>query len=223
MEEHQDTFSYLDSYCERAGDAGMWGEPLNAVSNLFFFAAAIAAAYVLGKRADRGKVLDIWLMITALSAIAVGSGLWHLMPTEHTVLMDVIPIGLFINIYLLSAMRRFLGFGWGKVILLWLAYFATDRLVGAYVPPDTFNGTIMYVPTYIALAALTAGIWRKNIEQGRVFLRVLSLWTVSLFLRTLDMGICPSIPIGTHFLWHTLNAWVLYRLLVVLIQHPKKS
>jgi hypothetical protein len=33
----------------------------------------------------------------------------------------------------------------------------------------------------------------------------------------LDMSICNSLPIGTHFLWHLLNAYVLYRLLTALM------
>ncbi|NJN40478.1 MAG: hypothetical protein HC807_06085 [Gammaproteobacteria bacterium] len=35
---------------------------------------------------------------------------------------------------------------------------------------------------------------------------------MSLTFRTLDRDLCAAIPLGTHFLWHLLNAVVLYRL-----------
>lgn len=33
---------------------------------------------------------------------------------------------------------------------------------------------------------------------------------MSLFFRTIDMAVCESIPIGTHFLWHLLNGVLVY-------------
>jgi hypothetical protein len=34
-----------------------------------------------------------------------------------------------------------------------------------------------------------------------------------LVFRTIDRAVCSSVPIGTHFIWHLLNAVVLYVLL----------
>jgi multisubunit Na+/H+ antiporter MnhG subunit len=39
------------------------------------------------------------------------------------------------------------------------------------------------------------------------------IFAVSLTLRSIDQAVCPELPIGTHFLWHMLNAVVLYVLL----------
>lgn len=36
---------------------------------------------------------------------------------------------------------------------------------------------------------------------------------VSLVCRNIDMAVCPAFPLGAHFLWHILNAVVLYLLL----------
>jgi hypothetical protein len=36
---------------------------------------------------------------------------------------------------------------------------------------------------------------------------------MSLIFRSIDMAVCPELPLGTHFLWHLLNAVVLYLLL----------
>jgi hypothetical protein len=36
---------------------------------------------------------------------------------------------------------------------------------------------------------------------------------VSLALRSVDLAACDAFPLGTHFVWHVLNAAVLYVLL----------
>ena len=214
--------SYLDGYCERAGDPGIWGEPLNAATNLCFLVAALAAAYAIGKLNRPGRaVIDLWLLVAALAAIAIGSGLWHIAPRHDTVLMDVIPITIFINIYLIAALRRFFRLAWWKIAALWAAYTAIGVAAQILLPPDTLNGTIMYVPTYLTLLVLTGAIRRVDAESGRAFIPIVLIWTASLVFRTIDMQICAIFPYGTHFLWHTLNAIVLYRLLIVLAAKAK--
>ncbi|WP_146345005.1 hypothetical protein [Falsiphaeobacter marinintestinus] len=53
---------FIDLYCERTGP-GFWGEPVNALSNLTFAAAALIAARSLSRRggADRGEVVLVVL------------------------------------------------------------------------------------------------------------------------------------------------------------------
>lgn len=215
--------SYLDTYCERSGEPGFWGEPLNLVTNLFFIVAAVAAARALKSTTSTGKRTDIWLLVGLMATIGVGSGLWHLAPDGTTLLMDVVPIGLFINVYLLSALRRLFGLNWWKVVGWWLCYTVLGIAAQKLLPPDTLNGTIMYIPTYGALVVMTMGLWLRDKAVGRVFAAVLGVWTLSLTARTVDHDICATIAVGTHFLWHTLNAWVLWRLTLVLIQRQKTS
>lgn len=213
--EHETVLTYLDSYCERAGDAGLWAEPLNAASNLLFLLAAFGGLWLIAKRADHRfrTIPDLWLLIIALTGIAIGSGLWHLIPTGHTVLMDVLPITAFINIYLIAALRRFFNLAWGKVAGLWLVYTIVGFVAQTELPADTLNGTIMYIPTFLTLVLLTVAIRARDAVAGKAFTSIVLVWTVSLAFRTADLEICEQFPLGTHFLWHTLNAWVLYRLL----------
>jgi hypothetical protein len=39
-----------------------------------------------------------------------------------------------------------------------------------------------------------------------------AVFLLSFSARTLDMQICSVFPLGTHFLWHLLNATLLYLL-----------
>lgn len=221
--EQATVLTYLDGYCERAGDPSMWGEPLNAITNLCFLLAAFMAVWAVSKRSDTrfASIGDIWLLIAALIGISIGSGLWHLVPTGHTVLMDVLPITAFINIYLIAALRRFFGLAWLKVAALWMLYTGLGVLAQVKLPPDTLNGTIMYIPTYVTLLLLAVALWMQNKQAGRAFRSIVLVWTASLMFRTADLEICEQFPLGTHFLWHALNAWVLYRLLIVLLAKAK--
>lgn len=215
------TLSYLDSYCERAGNAALLAEPLNLVTNLFFVAGALVAIYLIMRLPPEPtrKRIDLSLLALSLLSIGIGSGLWHLAPSQTTMLMDVIPITLFIHIYLVAAMRRILEYSWPKVVFCWAIYMGVSIAAQLALSPDLFNGTIMYIPTYATLVVLAIAVALRNRYLGRVFGAVLLVWTASLVFRTIDHEICKTLTMGTHFMWHSLNAWVLYRLLLALIRY----
>ena len=218
--------TYLDSYCERAGDASLLAEPLNAATNLFFIAAAIFVALLILQLPPtplrrRG---DFWLLALALFSIGIGSGLWHLMPSGKTVLMDVIPITIFIHVYLLAVLRRLLVLRWLAVFGWWLSYLIVSVAAQMILPPDTLHGTVMYLPTYLTIILLSHAVYCKHPTTGRSLFAMVALWTISLIFRTVDLEVCQAFPTGTHFLWHILNAYMLYGLSLILIRksalHP---
>lgn len=214
------TFTYLDAYCERAGDTHLWGEPLNAVTNLAFIAAALVACGVWRSYAHLTlrNSWDILLLMVTLAIIGVGSGLWHLVPSGRTLLMDVIPIVVFMNIYLLSAAVRLLRLRWFGAIGLLAVFHALNYASEAFLPRDVLNGSIMYIPAFIMLGVIYAGLAKKGDEARHLVSRATLLFLLSLTFRTIDMDICGLFPLGTHFLWHVLNACVLYLLLQALIR-----
>lgn len=214
------TFTYLDAYCERAGDTHLLGEPLNAVTNLAFIAAALIAcrAWRSYPQFTLRNSWDILLLMVTLSIIGVGSGLWHLVPNGRTLLMDVIPIVLFMNIYLLSAAVRLLGLRWLGALGLLAVFHALNIASETFLPRDVLNGSIMYIPAFIMLGVIYAGLAKKRDEARHLVSRATLLFLLSLSFRTIDLEICGTFPIGTHFLWHLLNACVLYLLLKALIR-----
>ena len=44
-----------------------------------------------------------------------------------------------------------------------------------------------------------------------------TVFVISLAFRMSDIPFCPSFPLGTHFVWHCLNALVLYLLIRILV------
>jgi hypothetical protein len=230
----EDWLAPICAYCER-GDAGFWAEPVNALSNGAFLVAAGFAAWQLHRSHRRdGPALALCALV---ALVGVGSFLFHTLAVRWSLLADVIPIALFIYAYVLLAMRRYFG-------LPWLAAFgatfgfaafniglepALDALTGRSTDALT-NGSIAYVPAILALAGVAAGLLRPQgcalgparAEAGRALLGVAGLFLLSLTFRTLDRAVCPVWPLGTHALWHILNAGVLYALIVIAARYRRR-
>ena len=64
---------------------------------------------------------------------------------------------------------------------------------------------------------------RRNHQAGRMLLAAAAVFAVSLTLRTLDEPVCASFPAGTHFLWHLLNATVLFMVTRALVKFGQRQ
>lgn len=199
----------LTAYCERAVD-GLWAEPLNALSNLAFVLAAALVARHLSS-ADRPlEVWDVWLLVFLSAGIGIGSFLWHTLASGWAQLADVIPIALFISVFLVGFLVRIVGLSWTGVTLLFIVYQLCNYAVQASLPADFLNGSVFYLPTWIALLLMAGYCRYTGRPQAGVLLAMSAIFSLSLVLRTLDAAVCSTFPPGTHFAWHLLNAWVVY-------------
>lgn len=197
----------VSQYCERA-DASFWAEPLNAATNAAFLVAA-AAAFLIWRRAGGRDWASLALTIVAV-AVGLGSFTFHTVATRGAALADTIPIAIFIYGYLLLALRRFLNLslvGAGAIVI---AYGAGAQTLPLMFSPGALNGSASYLPALVAMIAValsTGGATRRSLAWAA------AIFTLSLTLRTIDRAACAEFPLGTHFLWHLLNAYVLYLLL----------
>ncbi|MBK5941751.1 hypothetical protein [Halochromatium roseum] len=210
----------LDTYCERAGAAGLLAEPINLITNAAFVIAAVLAARRLAAEPDLGlsNSWDLGLLILLLGAIGIGSALWHSFATGWAVLADVIPITLFINLYLLS-------FGWRVLRLrplalagLWLSYQVLSIGLVALTGPELLNGSVGYLPALAFLGGFWWVLRRRTDPLAPTLLAACLLFIGSLTFRTLDVALCGMLPLGLHFFWHVLNALLLFLLLRGLIK-----
>lgn len=227
-----DWLAPICAYCER-GDPGFWAEPVNALSNgAFLVAAALATARV--RRARTGDAPAL-LLSALVAVVGVGSFLFHTLAVRWSLLADVIPIALFIYAYFLLAMRRYFDLGIGAALAATLAFAAfnlglepaLDGLTGRSTDALT-NGSLAYAPAILALAGVAAGLLTPRglldpakREAGLGLLGVAALFAVSLGFRTLDRAVCPVWPLGTHAVWHLLNAGVLYGLIAVAVRYRR--
>ncbi|HXF55354.1 MAG TPA: ceramidase domain-containing protein [Hyphomicrobiaceae bacterium] len=223
MDWHQQIFIY----CERAGDPGFWAEPLNAASNAaFLFAAALALAAWL-RQPQRGVVECA--LVALVGAIGVGSFLFHTLATRWAALADTLPITAFMLIYLGYALVRFVGLprllGGVLVAAFMLVLQAADAVRCSGGP--CLNGSLGYVPALIALGLVGVVLrWRGDAAAPALLWGAL-IFAISLTFRTVDRMVCPWTAItggavGTHFVWHLMNALLLHMLVMAAIRHGQR-
>jgi hypothetical protein len=218
-------FQSIDSYCERL-DPSFWAEPVNAASNGFFLLAAVYAFW-LWRQEERPDWPSLWL-IAVTAIVGVGSFLFHTFANRWSLLADVLPIAVFIYSYFLLAMRRFLLLGMLSAAAITVAFIAFNlsftRLWFSLFPGVSLNGSVGYLPAMLAMFTVGLVCWASRSEQaGKALLWAGSVFAVSLFFRSIDSAVCSALPLGTHALWHMLNALVLWTLMTTVIRHaPEK-
>lgn len=216
-------FTPIDSYCERI-DATFWAEPINALSNGAFIAAALFAFWEWRKNAATQRDIGGLWLIAVTTCVGIGSFLFHTLANRWSLLADVLPIALFIYSYFFLAMRRFLQFRLVAAILatvLFAAFsFSFGRLWFAVLPGVTLNGSVGYLPAALAMLGVGAiCLFSGALKTGRALLLAAGVFGLSLTFRSIDNAFCAALPIGTHFLWHVLNGVVLGILMIAVIRH----
>ncbi len=228
----------LFRYCERGSDPAFWAEPVNAVTNLAFIVVAAIVAIILYRapKSERGGA-EMFL-VALVFAIGIGSFLFHTFATRWASLTDIGPITLFMLVYFGYALRRFLGLGWlvvGLAVALFegaLWYGQSISCQPSFMPVSNglgvpcLNGTAGYLPALVALVGICAALAMKQHEAAKPLLLAGALFAISMAFRTMDFELCTGstlrgIQIGTHFLWHLLNAVVLYLLLRAALLHGR--
>jgi hypothetical protein len=208
----------VDIYCERTSSA-FDAEPVNAISNAAFLIAAWAAWRLHSGRGSPGAEGPILALVLTTAVVGLGSFLFHTIGTRWAEWGDVIPILVFILLYLWLILRRF--FLWS----LWAAlpavsiFLAVTLYLEAGVPSSVLWGGALYLPTLGTLVAASIALRGRQPAAGKALLAAAGVFIVSFTARTLDMPVCGSFSLGTHFLWHLLNALLLYLLTRLAILH----
>lgn len=206
-----DWLAAVDGYCERVGP-GYWAEPVNAVTNAAFL---IAAAVMWARVRGLGRA-----MCAVLAAIGVGSYLFHTHANPLTGLMDVVPIGMFILLYLFAASRDMLGMkGWqaGLATAGFIPYAAVATPLFQALP--FFEVSAMYWPVPVLILVYAGLMARRAPVTARGLALGAGILVVSLVFRSLDEAVCGAFPVGTHFLWHVLNGIMLGWMIEVWRRH----
>lgn len=201
----------IDGYCERLGP-GLYAEPANALTNAAF---VIVALWLLQRTEGVERVLAVLLLL-----IGIGSGLFHTLATVWAGLADVAPIAGFVLVYVYAVNRRVLGLRPAVATagaLAVLPYAAATGWIFAQVPGFAASALYWPIPLLIALYAL--GLRRQQPHLANGFAIGAAILALSLVFRSIDGAICGVFPVGTHFVWHLLNATMLGWMITVLRQH----
>jgi Ceramidase len=220
-------------YCERGTNPELLAEPINAISNAGFFMAALIAWQLLLWRPPEDRSADHYLLIFLAFMIGFGSLAFHLYADTGTELADTVPIGLFMLVYLGFALNRMLGVPPGWTVLIAVGF---TVLVGAAVHVQCWdggigfagadvtgakpclNGSVGYLPALAALIVIGMILAERHHKAAPYVVWAAIIFTISIILRSLDMALCDKVvvdgrSVGTHFIWHLLNALTLFLLL----------
>ncbi len=211
----------VDLYCERIGP-GFWAEPVNALTNIgFVFAAWFIWRIAVREQAHDSSIAVITGMIVA---IGIGSFLFHTMATPFTRWLDIIPIFVFQLLYIGFYTRRVINLPVAVIGILLLVFLAASVYGRQF--PGVINGSLIYAPALLVIFVL--GLYHylsQKVERG-LLLGAASIFLLSIFFRSIDNMICTQLVLGTHFLWHILNALVIYlamRTLIVSLSSGSRS
>ncbi|MFU8881489.1 MAG: ceramidase domain-containing protein [Rhodobacterales bacterium] len=197
----------INSYCERL-DAGYWAEPVNALTNLaFVLAAAVMWPRVaqMGERSGLARAL-----VVVLAVIGVGSWLFHTHAQVWSAMADVVPIAVFVLLYVFVANRHYWGLGTGAALVLtalFVPYAALTVPMFRMVPG--LGSSAGYAPVPLLIAIYAVLLRRRLPDVARGLALGAGILVLSLVFRTLDQPLCDQVPLGTHFMWHMLNAVML--------------
>ena len=203
----------IDGYCERLGPA-YWAEPVNAVTN----AAFLVAAALMWHRSAGLPLARLLCLI--LAAIGIGSFLFHTHATGWAALADTTPIGLFILTYLFATNLHICRWPLSAALLGTLAFLPYAALLTPLFDRlPFFTISAFYWPVPLLIAAYAAALRRRAPATARGLALGAGLLVLSLTFRSLDEPLCAALPLGTHFLWHILNALMLGWMIEVYRRH----
>jgi hypothetical protein len=190
-------------YCGRFG-SGLLGEPLNSFSNLAFLLGALLAWQVWRSNPTR----DRWqlLLFTLAAFIGVGSFIFHSHPTSATLLIDLVPIQVFGLAALAYACLMYFKIHPAIAIAMMVAFFLLRQYWIAVTPRGALGGAITHIPSLLALLVVGLALLLRGIVLGRYVLGACCAYLAGIFVRSLDLYLCPSFPYGVHWVWHLLTA-----------------
>ncbi len=203
---------HVYDYCEQGNSSAFWSQPVNALTNLGY----ILAALVIWRMLQRGTraPFSIWYVVPLMIVIGIGSLSFHTVSDQAAELLDRVPIGIFVLSYLVTFLHWFYGLTWKRCLLGLGAFIVFTAAFVALTGTSIPNQSGQYVPVLLLLLGLTfalrASADRDHSAHWRSFALASMVFAVALVARTVDESVCSEFPLGTHFLWHLLTAYLLY-------------
>ena len=192
-------------YCERTSNS-FFAEPINLVTNLAFLISAIFTYKLIKIKNIKDPIYSLFPWLIFL--IGLGSTSWHLYRSSLTLLFDAIPIYIFLGLVILLLLKKLvkntsLRFGILGLFIV-LQIFLTVNF------PHLLNSSIRHIVNATLLLFLICWAYKKFGKIAMELFLVFLVYAMGIFFRTIDIPICPSFVIGTHFLWHLFVAWGAY-------------
>ncbi len=205
----------LNSYCERLS-ANYWAEPVNALTNFAF----LVAAFVMWRRLSGPDLILARLLTFVLGTIGIGSFLFHTHAQVWAAAADTAPILMFVLLYIYAANRTYWGLSTPVSLGLTAMFFPyAAATIPLFQKIPGIGSSAVYWPVP-ALIAIYAVLLRSRLPSVALGLGLgAGVLSASLVFRSLDEPLCSALSVGTHYMWHLLNALMLGWMIEVYRRH----
>lgn len=208
----------LSTYCE-SGVGLFYTQPINTISNIALLISAYFAYQLIKTNNINNRTIIILPFILAVTGI--GSILWHGMPNLLTNFADTLPLSAFVLLSLFFLLDKLLK----KRKLMWqilLAFILVEIPFIFHILPS-FNGFLPYLIMLVFGVFVFYGLIKKYKTLTSDLAIIITLFATAFFFRTIDHTVCPVLSMGTHFIWHILNALVFYLLIRIFVLMDLKT
>ena len=230
-------------YCERGTSAESLAEPVNALATFSYLLAGFAGLWMYKKLGAAQRSSDHLLLIALIFIVGLGALAFHLFATQWSEIAHLVPLLLFVMVYLAFALNRFLkvppgvtGLASGIFVIATIACLTmTCLFLDAVLQPawsivgnvsgaktigatSCLNGSFAYFPALVVLALLTWILHKRRHKAAKSLLFATILLLVALIFHTLDHLVCSLTlvgghKVGVHFVWHLLGGAIVFTLL----------
>lgn len=209
----------IDLYCERI-HPGFWAEPVNAWSNLGFVVAALLLRSAL-RRLHRHRPqasAGVRALPVLLALVGAGSFSFHTFANVLTSLVDQLAILLFGCVFLYLFLAHVVATARTPALLASVAFAGVSALMPRWLHDGVLNQSSAYLPYLLGMLSMLAWLWWNRRPTRALFGAGVLTFMAALTVRTIDLAVCTSFPIGTHFAWHLLSSLMLYIVALALAQ-----
>jgi hypothetical protein len=195
--------SLLQLYRERNGNPGFWAEPANALTNVSFLLAAGAAYWSARQRTS--LTFGTRILIGCACLVGIGSFVFHTRPTIVTKWLDIVPIALFQISFLWLCSRFMLRLSIIAGLTIILAVIGLSWLL---LPVKLLNGSVGYLPVLLTTSLMGCAVAQLETEESWTLIAAAGVFVIAIVARSIDWLV--PFALGTHFVWHILNGFVVY-------------
>lgn len=200
----------VDFYCERLGP-GFGAEPFNTLTGLSFLVVGLVSF----RRSTQG---DDRRASSALALVGVASALQHALAVEGALWFDVAAnLGYLVLLGVLM-LRRLAGVGAVAALAGAMAAVAVAYTLGENASLPFFL-VDFFALLFMLLVVVALAQWPRHPQTARGIALAAAILALGLPFRFLDAAFCAQWPLGTHGIWHLLNAIAAALLLSALARH----
>ncbi|MBK9217805.1 MAG: hypothetical protein RLZ81_2073 [Pseudomonadota bacterium] len=195
----------LDLYCERT-DPSLWSEPFNIVSSLAF----VFAAWLLWRRQLPSEAWrETRRLAVLLALVGLCGGIFHATGERWAQWFDAGAALLAAVVFLQRYLSRVVRARRGGIVLTVFGLLVLWRALKSFGDLG-MSGSEPYLVAWLVLASLSSWAARKSAESLPWMLAASCLFPLALAVRSVDLRVCSTWPVGTHAAWHVLAAFVAY-------------